>query len=124
MFNDPESDRVHSGFVSQDIEEAMEKINMPPGEFAAFCKDLTEGLSTGQDGGEDAQAEYIYSLRYEEFIALNTHMIQKTRKEADEARAELETYKEWAEGRISTMEERMDILENAVRKIMEQTGRG
>lgn len=124
MFNDPESDRVHSGFVSQDIEEAMKKINMPPGEFAAFCKDLTEELSTGQDGGEDAQAEYIYSLRYEEFIALNTHMIQKTRKEADEARAELKTYKEWAEGRISLMEERLDILENAVRKIMEQTGRG
>ena len=36
----------------------------------------------------------IYSLRYEEFIALNTHMIQKQQTEIDSLKKEIQELKE------------------------------
>ena len=44
-------------------------------DFAAFCKD---NKTKKADNGDDIVIpnEYIYGLRYEEFIALNTKVIQ------------------------------------------------
>ena len=111
MFKDPSSDRVHSGFISQDIEEVMEETQVTAKEFAAFCKDEKE------PGSED-QERYSYSLRYEEFIALNTHMIQKTRREAEEAKEELRSYKEKTDRKISELEEKINKLESMIKNII------
>ena len=43
---------------------------------------------------ENGDPVYVYSLRYEEFIALNTKMIQLTRKETASLRAELDELKQ------------------------------
>ena len=40
------------------------------------------------------QIKEIYSLRYEEFIALNTHMIQKQQTEIDSLKKEIQELKE------------------------------
>ena len=111
MFKDPSSDRMHSGFISQDVEEVMEEAEVTAKEFAAFCKDEKE------PGSED-QARYTYSLRYEEFIALNTHMIQKTRREAEEAKEELRSYKEKMERKVFELEEKINKLENTIKNII------
>lgn len=60
--------RIHTGFISQDIERAMEENDLSPLDWAAFCKD------------PDEKGSFIYGLRYGEIIALNTHMIQKLMK--------------------------------------------
>lgn len=104
LFKDGESGRTHVGFISQDVEEALEACGMSPLDFAGFCKDqkidrITEvekitrpaNTETGESEwienkeiikenpvfDKDGNPVYIYSLRYEEFIALNTMMIQK-----------------------------------------------
>lgn len=104
LFKDGESGRTHVGFISQDVEDALEACGMSPLDFAGFCKDqkierITEiekitqpvNAETGESEwienkeiikenpvfDKDGNPVYIYSLRYEEFIALNTMMIQK-----------------------------------------------
>ncbi|MCR0266175.1 phage tail protein [[Clostridium] innocuum] len=59
-------DRIHTGFIAQDVEEAATDAGLTPMEFAAICIDKDQ-KSKGN----------IYGLAYEEFIALNTLMIQK-----------------------------------------------
>ena len=96
MMND--GDRIHIGFISQDVEEAMQEVGLSDLEFAGFCKDkkrvLKKEIVKTESGeeieretgkledvlDEDGNPEYTYSLRYEEFIALNTRMIQDLMK--------------------------------------------
>ena len=72
-------DRTHIGFIAQDIEDAMSDLGMSGEDFGGFCKD---------DMG-DGKVEY--SLRYSEFIALNTMKIQKLQNEVDELKAMVNT---------------------------------
>lgn len=77
------SGRTHIGFISQDVENIMSRLGMANLDFAGFCKDAK--IKYTADGeelvlDENGNKQYIYSLRYEEFIALNTHMIQKNYK--------------------------------------------
>lgn len=73
-------DRTHTGFIAQQVKEAMDEVGLTPIDFAAFCyDDFTadpEWTSESTNGMTDR-----YSLAYGEFISLNTHMIQKTMKE-------------------------------------------
>ena len=95
-----EHDRTHVGFISQDVKAAMDEVGLTPDDFAAYCRDeKTETIEVDEtvkreDGTEeivkttktvplldkDGNPEYLYSLRYSEFIALNTRMIQENRK--------------------------------------------
>ena len=59
-------DRIHTGFIAQDVEEAATDAGLTSMEFAAICIDKDQ-KSKGN----------VYGLAYEEFIALNTLMIQK-----------------------------------------------
>ena len=87
-FIDGSSGRTHIGFIAQDIEVAMAECGLTNMDFAGFCKDIKtiRKTVTNEDGtqteleepvlDEDGNPVYIYSLRYEEFIALNTYAIQ------------------------------------------------
>ena len=68
-------DRIHIGAVSQQVEDAMEKAELSAQELSFFCKDPNP-----ENSG------FRYALRYEEWIMLNTHMLQKTRRELQESR--------------------------------------
>lgn len=99
MFNDKESDRTHIGFISQDVEAAMAEVGLTDLDFAGFCKDVKmEWDEETQENkpvlDEVGKPVYIYSLRYAEFIALNTKMIQMVRKETASLRTELEELKQ------------------------------
>ena len=83
-FKNGTSGRTHIGFIAQDIEEAMNECDLTDLDFAGFCKDRKQIGRENEDGScwyedvldEDGNVQYIYSLRYEEFIALNTKAIQ------------------------------------------------
>lgn len=75
------SGRTHSGFISQDVLSALTSANLTPTDFAGYCYDQCD------DGTE------VYSLRYSEFIALNTWQIQKLK------------------ARVSELEQRCELLE-------------
>ena len=92
QFIDGTSGRTHIGFISQDVEWAMEQVGLTDLEFAGFCKDVKTEYYTDNDGqeqirnvlDENGNPIWIYSLRYSEFIALNTAMIQRNSKKIDE----------------------------------------
>ena len=77
-------DRVHVGFIAQEIEEAMEEVGLTAEDFAGFCVDNV----TDEETGETVK---LYSLRYSEFVALNARMIQKQQNKIDELESRLKT---------------------------------
>ena len=72
-FKDGNSGRTHYGFISQDVEDSLNDIGLTGMDFAGFCKDSYFG--------DEDEVITKYSLRYSEFIALNTYMIQKLKAE-------------------------------------------
>jgi len=113
-FSDPESDRIHIGFISQDVKEAMEEVGLSDIEFAGYCRDKKtvydeETKTEVEVLDEDGNPIYLYSLRYSEFIALNTKMIQMNRQKIAEQESE-----------IKALREELDALKEAVVKIVEQ----
>jgi len=75
--NNGHSGRFHLGFVAQDVERALLDSGMSTSDFAGFVR--SAGLN-------DVHGEYEDQcyLRYENFIALNTFMIQKLYRTVDE----------------------------------------
>ena len=109
-----EHDRTHVGFISQDVKAAMDELDISPDEFAAYCRDKKierieiEDPETGEKSEKEIEVKdengnpvYIYSLRYSEFIALNTRMIQENRKKIAEQQSEIDELKE----RLAKLEE-------------------
>lgn len=113
-FNDGTSGRTHWGLISQDIEELFPQLGMTSMDFAGFIKspktedyyeDVPETV-TDEETGEGKtvtrkelktrtiEGEYIYSLRYDEFIAPLICMVQKQQKQ------------------IENLERRLSALEN------------
>ena len=68
--------RTHVGFIAQDIKEAMNMANMSNEDFAAYCEDK-------KDSGIEC------SLRYDEFIAINTMQIKKLKDEVKELKEQI-----------------------------------
>lgn len=66
QYNNGRSGRTHLGLIAQDVEQALEAAGLTSLDFAGFVKSPDEET----DGG------YVYSLRYEEFIALCIRQIQ------------------------------------------------
>ena len=87
----------------------MKECNLTELDFAGLCKDVYCESKVTDDGivdtpilDDNGEIQYIYSLRYEEFIAINTYAIQKIYKE----------YK--------TLEEKYNKLENTLNKVLEK----
>ncbi len=80
-FIDSSYDRFHYGFISQEVEDAIYEAGLTSKDFAGFCKDVKHDDDGKIVMDKDGNPEYVYSLRYTEFIALNTHMIQKLQLE-------------------------------------------
>ncbi len=99
-FIEGSSGRTHIGFIAQDVEEAMAKCGFTDLDFAGFCKDVKVHCSIDENGREteepilddNGNPEYIYSLRYSEFTALNTFMIQKNRQAVKNLQQAFENY--------------------------------
>ena len=118
-----DGERIHLGFISQRVEEAMNEVGLTDMDFAGFCKDkiqkevitkeavfdadgnMLEDLEKGMVDALDeyGNAQYTYGLRYEEFIALNTDQIQKLKKKVNV----LEDSLEKALARIEALEAKL-----------------
>lgn len=86
---DGSSGRTHYGFISQDVEDSLGELKLTGRDFAGFCKDLRIDENGEAMLDEEGNKIYDYSLRYSEFVALNTHMIQKLQNEITELKAEI-----------------------------------
>ena len=72
---DGTSGRTHTGFISQDIEDALAPCGLTSLDFATFIK----GPKVDEDG-KMIEGEYVYGLRYDELIALMVAQIQSLKK--------------------------------------------
>ena len=69
-YNDGTSNRLHTGFIAQEVNDALNTSEISTQDFAGLIIDKPN---------TDEEAWY---LRYEEFVALNTWEIQKLKKKA------------------------------------------
>lgn len=72
------SDRYHTGFIAQEIEQGLNKSNISTKNFAGLIIDNNKN----------------YYLRYSEFIALNTWQIQKLKQRVTELENEIKEIKQ------------------------------
>ena len=89
-YNDGTSDRYHTGFIAQDVEQALADSGIDSKDFAGFIKD---------ENGD-------CFLRYEEFIALAVNEIQSLKKK----NSDLENRVAELESKIGTLESKLDTL--------------
>ena len=92
--NEGTSDRYHIGYIYQDIESALLKSGLTTQDFAGVVK------------AHQNNEELFCGIRYEEFIALNTYMIQKTRKELEEKNNKIQQL----ENKIDELEQKLNLL--------------
>ena len=83
--------RKHLGFGAQSVEQALKDSGLNTEEFAGLIIQKDLDLPEDEIITPDNQKHFdeLYSLRYEEFIALNTMMIQKLQNEIKSLRNEL-----------------------------------
>lgn len=72
---DGTSGRTHTGFISQDIEDALAPCGLTSIDFATFIKSPKV-----DENGKVIEGEYVYGLRYDELIALMVTQIQSLKK--------------------------------------------
>lgn len=82
QLNGEKADSIHIGFIAQDISASLEEIGMSEEDLGLINHEYWTDEETGEEKDE-------YGLAYGEFIALNTHMIQKLRKENEDLKARL-----------------------------------
>ena len=71
--------RKHIGFGAQSVEKALSDSGLTTEDFAGILVDKNVDIGEDEHMSPDGKTHFdkLYSLRYEEFIALNTMMIQK-----------------------------------------------
>lgn len=108
--------RDHLGYIAQEVEDALTASGLTTEQFAGICieKDVTldfeedSSLTDKEREANKIHYDKLYSLRYEEFIALNTHMIQQAYKKIEEQQTEIDDLK----ARLSKLESMMGGLKN------------
>ena len=81
-YNDGTSNRLHTGFIAQEVYKALQIAGISSQDFA--------GLIIPNENTDDE----FWTLRYEEFIALNTWQIQKLKTRVTELENEIKEIKQ------------------------------
>lgn len=82
----------HIGFIAQDVEQALTDSGLTKEDFSGLT--INPYHKMGDEESDIQDGEDVYNLAYTEFIALNTHEIQKLKT------------------KVSTLESRIEALEN------------
>ena len=106
------SGRYHIGFIAQEVEEALDTATLTNQDFGGIVKfpyradekDEEDAEFYEENGIKDGDDEY--GLIYTEFTALNTHEIQKLKKENKELKLRVSDL----EGRVSALESLMNMV--------------
>lgn len=97
IFKFKTGDRMHGGYISQWVEESMNKFGITAEEFGGFCKDpkLDEDENV-------VEGEYEYSLRYSEFVPVLHAKVKQLESRHNEELKELNN-------KIAELEARLNI---------------
>lgn len=83
--------RMHLGFGAQSVEKALFDSGLDTEDFAGILIDKDVDISEDEKLSPDGKTHFdkLYSIRYEEFIALNTMMIKRLQSEVEGLKREL-----------------------------------
>lgn len=124
-------DTVHIGTVAQSIETAMNTVGLSNKELNALCKSKKTKTVTDENGksiivpdlDKDGNEKYSYGVRYEEFIMLNTHMLQKLYKKVDEQQGEINNQNTEIENLKQTVKDQQNEINELKTMVNELLGR-
>lgn len=74
-YNNGTSGRYHTGFIANEVEEALEKAGISTQEFAGFV--------TVNETNDEGEMKLTRCLRYEEFIAVLWHKVKQLEKKLE-----------------------------------------
>lgn len=97
-YNDGQSNRYHTGFIAQEVEDAVLSAGLTTKDFAAVCYHM-------DDNGNKSN----YSVRYSEIVSLNTWQIQKLKPRVSSLEQTILDY----ESRISALENEIQNLKKS-----------
>ena len=100
-YKDGSSGRIHIGAIAQEVEEALNEVGISDTDFAGFVRQEKDYVVNEETGEVTQEEGYDYYLRYEEFVMLLCHMLQK-----------LYADKEEQDNRIIKLENRIKALED------------
>lgn len=81
-------DRLHTGFIAQDVEDAMNEVGLTIEELGLLCKDLDVDDDGNPILDDDGNEQYNYGLRYGEFVAILSAKIKQLEAEIKELKGE------------------------------------
>lgn len=127
--NSGTSDRYHWGLISQDIEKLLQKIGLSDLDFAGFIRSPKIRIITKDENGnplekpieEVVEGEYVYSLRYDEFIAPIILFIQELYRKYEkheERITTLETENTALRDRVVKAEAKIEELDAKLKEIL------
>ena len=90
-YNDSNSDRIHLGFIAQDVQEAIMQASLTTKDYAILTIE-GEGFDSKQGLVTDEE-KTTYRLRYDELHALEVRQIQLLKQEVKELKAQIEELK-------------------------------
>lgn len=102
-------DRVHYGFIAQDIELSVNKNGISNEEAGFLCVDYL-------DEPNEYNSDKLYSLRYGEIVSLNTHMTQKAHHRIDSQQEIINSQQE----EISSLKSQNQQQQNTINQLMNQ----
>lgn len=111
------SGRHHIGYIAQEVEQSLYESGLTTQDFAGFVSfELNRETETDENGYEqdieNSESNYLlnkgfhqqYNLAYIEFIALNTHMIQKQYKYIQELQNDYNFIKQQLQNALAQIE--------------------
>ena len=115
-FIDGQSGRIHTGFIAQDVEDAMRRVGLSDLDLAFFCKDVKTDVQGNPVYDGTSNPVYTYSLRYEEYIAITAEKVKRLDTHLKSLGGEVQTIHmkyDAALMKIAELEKRIDQLELA-----------
>lgn len=85
-FKDDKEERKHIGFIAQDVYGSAVGNGLNKEDLFLLRKE-----PVFDEDKKEVEGEYIYGLNYSDFIALNTHMLQKAYKKIEELETKVAT---------------------------------
>lgn len=91
-----DGDRIHTGFIAQEVEEAMVQVGLTAEELGFFCRDILtepvyddtgEWIENKEVYDESDNPVYIYGLRYSEYIAITAAKVKVLEKRIEKLEA-------------------------------------
>lgn len=115
-FKNDENGKVHVGFSAQKVKTAMDSAGIEENEFFGYIHEYSD---RNDFDSEEAYEEFLvrnngnsdcYGLSYQEFIPINTCMIQKQHQEIESLKQENLAL----QNKLSILESRMEELYNVI----------